>query len=380
MLLKSTYNFSFLFTTAFVAIVFNASGQNKRMQKDVGFDSLISYFKQYNNNYGVDSIKLPVIEKDYDQEFRLSKNPIAFSLKDTVLENFKNTYPVSNSILFKNNLVSLFENGSFVCHILPSLKRNVYLEKLLNVLSFQNYWLIDDELIAKSNDHLYRLSNKNTWEKYEELFLLKNRPKLFEDKSYIAFSDCYGEFGGYIYFYNKTSKKLYFTRSTCANSVLEKDKKYFVLSNLAHMVGHSQLDEITNPSQLTSVSPDSINNRSKRYSNGYLDTSNVSKHIFVFGEIQFMSFFKVGQNFVYLANWHDRTFLAKAEDTTVSIINPLFNDNFFSYHPFTNQYGRITLVNLPFYKLNKMREVAIILIDQKRITRIYWNERNNYDH
>ncbi len=365
-------------TLFFTLLVFDVSGQEKRILKAVMFDSLISHFKKYNYDAGGDSITSPVIEKDYNQEIRISKDPISFILKDTILTDFENKYPVSNSIIFKHNLVSLFENGNFVCHFLPTLKRNIYLEKILNVMSFQNYWLIEGRLVASANDQLYRLNDKNRWEIFDDIFPLKNRPKLFEDKNYIAFSDCRGEFGGYVYFYNKKNKRLYFTFAQCANCIVEKESKYFVLSNLAHMAGYSYLKEIANPDHLTSVSIDSINKRNSKYGNGYIDTSKVSKSIFSFSAIQFLSFFNLNQRFVYLTNWHDRTFLAEAKDTTVSIINPLFNDNFFSYHPFTNQYGNITLINLPFYKHNKMREVAIMVIDQKRITRVYWNERNNY--
>lgn len=123
-------------------------------------------------------------------------------------------YPFSYSIIYHDNLIALFDPGNFICYKLPSLKRNIDLEKKLNTDKFQYHWIFDNNLIWQSDNENYFFNKEFEWETYSGIIPLKKQPKLFEDDKYIIFFDCSGEWGGAVYFFNKSNQKVYFTEAT----------------------------------------------------------------------------------------------------------------------------------------------------------------------
>ena len=364
--------------TIFISTFFCSCGQHKpdAINNVVNFDTLINHFKEY--SYKNDTIKLPLIYKNNNYKIVLSDNPIFVNLDDTVLKNpFGNKYPLSYSVIFHDNLVALFEPGNFACYKLPSLERNIKLERKLNTKKFQYHWIFGNKLIGQYNNENYFFNTDFDWEPYHDVIPLKKQPKLFEDDKYIIFTDCHGEWGGTVYFYNKSTQIIYFTEATCANTIINRDKKYFVLSDLGHMSGNSDLKEIDNPEKLPTVNENRINKTYKGQALGYTDSSRQTKSIFDFYSIQiFSSFPCLGKTF-YLTNWRERTFLAEIRDSTLSIVNPLFNDDLYTHRPMTTTYDKSTLINLDFYGIAGEREVSVLIIDGNKVTRIDWNEKHN---
>ena len=106
---------------------------------------IIEHFRK--NTWPKDSIDRDnLLPKSYDKDYRvsISNNPIEFKLNHFVLrnpyfsprfdnaekelDNIKN-FPKSYSVIFSNDLVSLFENGKFACYGLDSFERDFALEK-----------------------------------------------------------------------------------------------------------------------------------------------------------------------------------------------------------------------------------------------------------
>ena len=70
---------------------------------------------------------------------------------------------------------------------------------------------------------------------------------LYEDSIYTVRRTCHGEWGGSIWFRNKTTGVEYACAATCPVMVNKINGKYLVITSLAHLVGFSEIIEIQNP-------------------------------------------------------------------------------------------------------------------------------------
>jgi hypothetical protein len=367
-----------LFLAIFITTFFCSRGQNKSDMQNiaVSFDTLINRFKEY--NYENDTIKLPLIFKGDNYKVVLSGKPIFFQISDTVLKNpFGDKYPVAYSLIYQDNLIALFEPGNFVCYKLPALERNTDLENKLNTKKFKYQWLLDNNLIAQSGNQTLVLNADFKWQILGRINPLITQPKLFEDDKYIVFGVCHGEWGGTVYFFNKISQQTYFTKATCANTVTKINGKYLVLSELGHMDGSTTLKEIENPDKLTLTDKKKINKPFRGQALGYADSSKQAKTVFDFYGIQFFGSFPFDDKDLYIVNWRQRTFLADITDSTISIVNPLFNDDLYTHQPVTTLYDKRALINLDFYGIAGEREVSFLIIEANKIVRVDWNEKHN---
>ena len=381
--------------------IINGQTLSNRTELNEAFDILIKHFQDDKNREfefllgvgeEIDStdyiIKLPVLwesyhvkDKDRMIKVEISDNPIVMEIKEIVLENpFGNGYPVSYSVIYQDKLVSLFESGQFVCHSIPAMQRDFLFEEKINSKKFDYHWVIGNKLVGISQGHYYYLDSKYRWIKYKENIPLINQPKLFEDDLYISFCDCEGEFGGTIYFYNKTTRKITFMEATCAYTVYMKEGKYYVLTELLHMFGHSTLKEISNPDQLTPIDLETIRKHPRGRevrAIGYSEKSNTSRNVFYFSEIGFLSTFDYNGRIIYLTHLPrlDRTFLAEVDNNTVKIINPLFNSRFYYNEKVTTLYSNTILINGTHYQTARDREVSCVIIKDEEFIKVDWNKK-----
>ena len=78
-----------------------------------------------------------------------------------------------------------------------------------------------------------------------------------------------------------------------------------------------------------------------------------------------------------MVNWQDRTFLSEIRKKDIIIVDPLFNSDLYTHDPITTQYENgVILMNLDFYGLGREREVSMIIIKDKEITKIDWNNKH----
>jgi hypothetical protein len=360
-----------------LTLTLQAFGQKTSRYVDnaVKFDTIISNFKK--RNYSEDTIRLPFIHNNKNYSIEISNNPLQLDLKQIVVKNpFDSKYPISYSVIYKDRLTTLFEQGSFICQSTSTFERDLEFEKTLNIRKFQYFWLLGNKLVGLSDKKYYSLNNENVWIEYKNDVPFSSQPKLFEDDNYISFCDCQGEWGGTIYFYNKLTKKTHFTEATCANSVIKKDNKYYVLSKLGHGSGSTELDEIANPDNLPTVELKTLNNTFQGQAIGYNDTSKFAKSIFSYYDIQIFAAFEYNVRTLYLVNWRDETFLAEIENNVIKIVNPLFNKEFYTHNPITTTYDKTTLINFDFYGIADDREVYCIIIKDGKLTKLNWNEKH----
>lgn len=358
------------------------------------FDKLVEHFR--NNNFvdfeliPRDSISENSLYKSKDFNISISKEPFNFNIDTIVLKNpfytddFEDwddnyiNFPKSLSVIYNDNLVSLFNNGRFVCHNLNDYSRNLKLENELNSKKFKYHWIIEGQLYAKSKSFLFSSLyhwNGIKWENSKIKIPVDEHPILLSDDKFIVYRKCSGEFGGTIYFFDRQSKETYFTESTCANTVIKKNGQYQILAHLGHMMGTSEVKIIGDPKKLTKAKNNQL--RIKQGSLGYQDKSNeYSKELDLFG-IQLFSTFDIENRRLFLTNFNEITFLAEIDGKEVQIVNPLFNNDKYTHDPITKTYGSYTVINMDHYGTALDREVSVMIIKGNKITLIDWNENHS---
>jgi hypothetical protein len=296
-------------------------------------------------------------------QIKFDDKKLDLNCKDIKLKNTFNggEYPLSYSVLFKGHLVSLFEPGMFMCINLSNFKRDTEFEKILNVKKFDYHWLIQNRLIAKANGSNFELKD-NKWVSYNEALPLTNSPVLYQDEQYICYANCNGEFGGEVYFYNKQTKETHVTEATCAVTVYHENGKYYVLSNLGHMMGFTDLVEITDPEKL----------RIKTSNVKIMRDTTGKKSLFSYQGIQLFSTFEINAQHYYLAYWFEMPFLARVENNVIYIADPLLGKEIYMHNAITTNYNGTTLITYSFYGESRERECASIIIDHGNFTRINW--------
>lgn len=343
-------------------------------------DSSISKDLLYKTNFNGNNFVLSVNDNliNFDTNQTVVKNPYflkKYEESEEEKNNVKN-YPKSFTIIYKGNLISLFENGKFACFEVNSLERNLSLEKQLNSKHFYRHWIVDNKLLAHTKNQTFIWDDKK-WIEFKSILFLKNQPKLFDDNEFIVFGDCHGEWGGTIYFQDKATNRVYFTESTCANTVTKNNGGYQVLSHLGHGMGFSEIKTIPDPRKLSEANPSQINNTYKGQALGYVDTSNAfTKKLDLYG-IQIFSTFENSERQLFIVNVADLTFLAEIKNNRVEIVHPLFFNDLYTHNPVTTKYGEYTLVNLDHYGTGLDREISLFLIYKNKITKIDWNENHS---
>jgi len=348
-------------------------------QKQTWGNALITreslYLSPYKEKFNV-SVSDNYIE--FDTTHIVIKNPY-FTDKyeeDEEEKNYVKNFPKSFSVIYENSLVSLFENGKFACFSLGNFERDKIFEEKLNTRKFKYHWIIDNQLGGLSGNSIF-LWNGSKWTKFEGNFPLKNQPKLFEDNKFIVYGDCFGEWGGTVYFFEKSTSKTFFTESTCANSIIKNAKGYNVLAHLGHGGGSTEVKTISDPTKLTFVNSNEIGKTVKGEALGYTDKSNAFEKKFDFYGVQIFSSFNYQDKVLYVVHLSDLTFIAEIKHDKIEIVNPFFFNNLYTHDPITNKYGVYTLMNLDHYGSGLDREISVLIINGNKITKVDWNENHS---
>ncbi|MBC5775378.1 hypothetical protein H8S95_14960 [Pontibacter sp. KCTC 32443] len=360
-----------------IVVLFSVCFYCKAQTSD--FDSLVVSFGTRVGPFFEDSISVPSIYKGKDFNISLADSSIGFKTKTIVINspNPNSLFPLSYSVIYKGHVISLFEPGHYACFRLSDFSRNKNLEAALNKRKFKAHWLIDNKLYGLSKGRFWYLNSSNNWIKTQKLPLKVNsKSHLYENKDYIVFSDCNGEWGGTVYFYNRETKETYFTEATCANTVTKDEEGFKILSHLGHEGGSADLKLVPDPTKLTNLK----NLKTKRINIETNEFSNSTKHVaelFDFYWIQLFSSFEWEDKILYVVHWQNRTFLAEINGNKVLIVDPLFNSDLYTHEPITKKYasGEI-FINLDDYGTAVEREISMILIRDKEIIKIDWNKKH----
>ncbi|RXM40184.1 hypothetical protein BOQ62_07680 [Chryseobacterium sp. CH21] len=171
----------------------------------------------------------------------------------------------------------------------------------------------------------------------DEIKKLKGLPPpglLYSDTKYEVWKTCSGEWGGTIYFKNKKSGKIYYAEATCPVSVNKINNKYYISNSLSHLLGSSDIIEITDPEkmeQTTRISlyhPDIITREYESHS-----SKGTKKLIDTVGAV-IMSSFVYKQNLYSILLNHSSTkaTISELRDNKFHTIKEIDKD-LFSEHP-----------------------------------------------
>lgn len=303
-----------------------------------------------------------------------SKKPIAFHFVDTVLKSPGARGCPVNSVIFADNLITLFKYGRFVCYTLPSLARNFALEEKLNTMKFRLCCVSGNTLVAVSGKQTYSLSADLHWEISKNIDL-KRRPKLFEDERYSVTANCAGEFGGEACFYNKTTKETHYVEATCANTIFKDGDTYYILCNLDHGFPTSELHVIGNPESLPVDDTNAISDFNEEFTpfdarEHMLAAPPVVTDSFRFIGLETLTVFQYQDRMLYLVKHRGKKFLAEINGGDVSIVHAL--NDLPTNGCTTKQYGKRALI-----RVADISEKAILVIDNNNLICIHWNRRRH---
>jgi hypothetical protein len=320
--------------------------------------------------------------RDYELSnpiIKTDSEPLNLAIQHLVVSNpFDSTYPISNSIVYNNMLITLFEPGKFVCLDLIDFKRNAEFEDKINTKKFDYHWLYQNKIIILSDGDYFELDESLNWTQINGGFPIIERPILFEDEEFLVFRDCYGEFGGTLYFYDKINNKYFFTEATCAVTVSKSEKGYEVLITSFNTTLKSKL--IVNPRELSETNKEEAHQKPKFLALGYTDNSkNTVSNLTSSELLGFSTFNYLGQPFYIIRTGGYRTaktFLASFDGHFFKMVHPLFYDGLFTHHPVTTKYINATVINLDFYGIAREREISCLVLFNNKLTKIDWNENH----
>ncbi|MBD2754957.1 hypothetical protein [Spirosoma validum] len=341
--------------------------RTKSSEVDTVFLPIIQYFANTRRELrDTTTYPLPTLYESQYYTLKLAHSALHWSKHKRSVHNpfGDDKYPLSYSVLYKGCLVSLFSPGFFACYNSANWTRNKVLEKQLNAKRFHYHWLINGQLIGLSGGRYWVFTDQIGWTLYLNPVPFGKQPKLFEDSKYLAYSNCKGEFGGTIFFYEKQSRKIHSTQAVCANWVYHTQDGYHVLSNLGHMIGSADEQVIQDPGRLPSPEP-------KNAKPGAPDLT-VTKLQFDLTGIQLFGGFLLQNKAVYLTLVGNGTCLATLSGKTFTIIDPLFDSEIYTHNPVSTTYGEITVINLDFYGLGREHEVQCLVIRNGHVELIQW--------
>lgn len=346
---------------------------------DSKFDTLIASFGTRVGPFYKDSLRIPDIYNGKDFNIRLAENALGLTTEGKTLLNpySDDSFPLSYSVIYDNNIISLFKPGNFVCHRLDDLSRNNEMEKSLNKKKFKRHSIIDGKIHAQTKFGFWNVYSDEKWKKASGIpNPEKFKSHLFNNREFIVYSDCNGEWGGTLYFYHRPTKETYYTSATCANTISRDKDGFKVLSHLGHGFGFVELKIIEDPTKLPNLK-DYKGDRRSINAIGNSDTTNVAKEIFDFYAIQLFSIFPYTEKELFIVHWQEMTFLAEINGTEILIVHPLFNSDLYTHDPITKIYksGEV-LINMDHYGTGLEREVSMILIKDKKVIKIDWEEKH----
>ena len=237
------------------------------------------------------------------------------------------------ALIYNDHLIVLNNFGEFYTFSIDCFERNTIFEKQLNKTYFKRAFVLGNLLygIDENNESLLYNDSRKNWEKVEIPLPFGAANPVYEDEKYVCYSVCHGEFGGAVFFFNKISHQTTFLPSYCLSCVMKKKDGYYVISNLKHGSGGSNIIGINNPDSLIKY-PDHLfandgwreMHEQKMYELEKNDTSAHSQQTtldFCGDEILISSGFTYHDNHYFLTRMAYKTYLTKLKyDSTGAII------------------------------------------------------------
>ena len=146
-----------------------------------------------------------------------------------------------------------------------------------------------------------------------------NRSVIYEDSLYVVSKTCNGEFGGKVIFKSKKTCIDFITEATCPVVVNKLNDKYYVTNTLAHLIGSSNIIEISNPEEI-GIGVDSIYLKGIKY---IVDSVGVLT----------LSSFPYNGELYHIVTDFKKTYLTKVENNAFVTIDTVSNECLWTYNP-----------------------------------------------
>jgi hypothetical protein len=186
----------------------------------------------------------------YISDSGITKIPIASKV-------YLNFTDIQKALIYRNKIIGVGSTGGFACLNVSDFKPDTTLEKLMNTDYFSEAGIVNDTLFAGNSEKTFYW-DQSKWILYSHPLPINYFTVLFEDKTYIIYEVCQGEFSSLLFAFNKETRvtKALFSR-TCPNTVLKSDSGFLIGSHLYHIDSYSRLYNIRDIEKLISV-PDSL--------------------------------------------------------------------------------------------------------------------------
>lgn len=366
----------------FIPFIFFIVISCKGAEKDsitVDFTEIIEKFRQHEPYfYTFNGLKVNTVSKDSlfiskDFSVSVSNDPVYLEIQELTSDiEVNKSNQLSFTAIYGDYLVSLVDTGKFICQNKDSFVRDKVFEDRLNSKQFIYHFVIDDKLVAKTQDSIYYWSN-NEWKPYSGIYPLSDTPVLFDDDDFLVFEQCAGEWGGIAFFIDKKSSNIYPFEATCANTVFKDSLGYHIISALNHLSALSYERIIENPRKQKPMTREQYTKLGMTIPYNIDANSKITKQVFDFYSIMVYSMFRIDNRQLYLCNVEDISFLAEIKDRKVEVVNPLFNKTleFGSY--VTRVYGDYTLFCYTSYSNYSGHEGGFFVVHNNKLTSLCWN-------
>jgi hypothetical protein len=194
-------------------------------------------------------------------EINLENTTLKVAMIDLAQESNVRPY----SIFFDNRLIVLNQRYSFYAFQLDCFSRDLKYERKLNKNGFENNLFFKRAFVFSGNlygidmnNQAFRYENKTAkWIKLSNNLPFFNSTPIYENDKYICYSVYYGEWGGYVFFYNKHTGKITFTPAGNAVSLMEQQSgEFHIVSNMSF---YSHIKKIENPDSSFILPTDTLN-------------------------------------------------------------------------------------------------------------------------
>lgn len=314
-------------------------------------------------------------KKEIKEKFRIQTHH--YSVKDKI-----KTTTFHNGFFY-----CLSDKGELTCLTDEFSVDSVFTSKV-NQFNLDNIFVHNDTLMAERKSHrggfeLIFLNNVNNWEvcsteiqNWKRLIYERNK-KLFEDDRFVVSGSCFGEFGGSVFFLDKSTKKTYSCPSTCPLTINKIGNEYYLTSTLTHLSGHTEVLKIKEPTKLYNLEIDSligVNNWweilpadkdvSERRNQYLIGTEMILDTVGVLTSASFCY-----NNKLYLINTDSKeTFISEIKGNSLARVNVIFESPLWSYSSNITKYKNFLLtffINKKFsgFFVIKNDLISIIIFD-----------------
>lgn len=176
----------------------------------------------------------------------------------------------------------------------------------------------------------YFLNDDFNWLPIEDYYY-----SMHEDEKYIVSDCCIGEYGGSIFFKEKSTQKVFSCPATCAVGLNKIDGIYYLTNSIAHLNGFSEILKIENPKNLFELTIDSLKNncnwwvRHPLYSTDKTAFQKGTETIFESNDLILTSFVK-NETFYHINSTEDKTFISTLENNQLNPVDS-FSKSLFAY-------------------------------------------------